>query len=98
MRKAWITTAVLAVLVAADAANASVLNAGGKVGNSAAEYGSCKYGGYGPSGILTVGVEGPGGTGANTRRGPRRERTWVRYRVEITDATNGYATVYSSPW
>ena len=90
--------ALLFAFAAAPQASAYQLNAKGKTGSSAVFRGSCKYGVFGPRGILTVGVAPPTVSGANTKRRTGRERTYVRYRVEITDASRGYATIASSSW
>jgi hypothetical protein len=92
-----IVAALLALAVASQA-SAYTLNAAGKTGRSAAKNGTCKYGVYGTQGILTVGISSPTLTGANTRRRTRRERTRVRYRVDVTNASANYETVLSSGW
>jgi hypothetical protein len=97
MRQGLIVAALL-VLAVAPQASAFELNDRGKTGGSAAEKGSCKYGVFGPRGILTVGITPPAVRGANTRRGTRREKTYVRYRVDITNAAGNYETIYSSGW
>ena len=89
---------VVLALALATQASAYTLNADGKRGSSAVPTGSCTYGVFGPRGILTVGVAPPTVTGANTNRRTRRERTYVRYRVEVTDAARDYATITSSGW
>lgn len=53
---------------------------------------------FGTRGILKVGVVAPAVTGANTRARTRRERTYVRYRVDVTNASPSYDTVFSSGW
>ena len=93
-----LAVAVSFALVAASQASAYQLSARGKTGSSATLRGSCTYGVFGPRGILTVGVAAPIVTGANTKRRTRRERTYVRYRVEVTDASRDYATITSSGW
>jgi hypothetical protein len=90
--------AALLALAVAPQASAYQLNAGGKTGRSVAEKGTCKYGVFGPRGVLTVGVTSPAVTGANTRRRTRRERTYVRYRVDVTNASANYETLFSSGW
>ncbi len=90
--------AVLFALAVAPEASATELNARGKTGSSAVSRGSCKYGVFGPRGVLTVGIAPPAVSGANTKRRTRRERTYVRYLVEVTDASRGYATITSSGW
>jgi hypothetical protein len=92
-----IVASVLA-LAAAPQASAYELTAVGKTGWSAAEKGTCKYGVFGPRGVLKVGVSAPVVTGANTRRRTRRERTIVRYRVDVTNASANNETVWSSGW
>jgi hypothetical protein len=90
--------AVLFALVAAAPASAYQLNAKGKTGTSTVVRGTCKYGVFGPRGVLTVGVAPPIVSGANTKRRTRRERTYVRYFVEVTDASRGYTTLTRSGW
>jgi hypothetical protein len=90
--------AALLVFAAAPQASAFQLNANGKTGGSAAEKGTCKYGVFGTRGILKVGVVSPAVTGANTRRRTRRERTYVRYRVDVTNAAANHDTILSSGW
>ena len=90
--------ALLIALAATPEASAYQLNAKGKTGSSTVLRGSCTYGVFGPRGILTVGVAPPIVSGANIKRWTRRERTYVRYRVEVTDASRGYATITSSGW
>lgn len=99
-RTVWlaVSVAVMFALAAPPQASAYQLSAGGKTGSSAVLRGSCKYGVFGPRGILTVGVAPPTVRGANTKRRTRREGTYVRYRVEVTDATRDYATLTSSGW
>ena len=100
MRRMWLP-AVMALLWASAAvppASAEQLNARGKTGSSSLVRGSCTYGVFGPRGVLTVGIAPPTVSGANTRRRTRRERTYVRYRAEVTDAARGYATLTSSSW
>ncbi|HZG49493.1 MAG TPA: hypothetical protein VEY90_08235 [Thermoleophilaceae bacterium] len=89
--------AILLVLAVAPQADAYVLVSAGKTGRSSSASGTCKYGVFGPSGVLTVGVNQPWVTGANTRRWTSSEMTWVRYRVDVTAASN-YATVLESGW
>ena len=92
-------TAVAALGVAADApAQSVVVGEAGVRGASVVGQGTCGYRIFGPRGVLQVGIGQPAVGGANTR--PRRagERTYVRYRVFVTDAWNGYATVTSSGW
>ena len=89
--------AILLALAVASQADASVLASVGKMGRSWSASGTCKYGVFGPRAVLTVGVDQPAVTGANTRRRTRRETTWVRYLVDVTDASN-YATVLRSGW
>lgn len=98
--KVWLPAIVALSLAftAAPQASAYQLSARGKTGFSAVLRGSCTYGVFGPRGILTVGVAPPTVSGANTKRGTRRERTHVRFRVEVTDASRGYATITSSSW
>jgi len=93
----WAVMAVLFAL-AAPQASAYRLSSGGKTGGSTDYRGSCKYGVFGPRGVLTVGVESPTVSGANTKRGTRREITSVRFRVEVTDAFRDHATLTSSGW
>ena len=93
---AVVTAAVLA-LAAAPQASAYVLTSVGKTGRSSATSGTCKYGVFGPRGVLTVGVDQPTVTGANTRRRTRSERTWVRYRVDVTNAYS-FDTIMPSGW
>jgi hypothetical protein len=98
-RSVWLPALVLLIApAAAPQAYASQLSARGKTGASSVLRGSCTYGVFGPRGILTVGVAPPIVSGANTKRRTRRERTYVRYRVEVTDASRGYATLTSSSW
>jgi hypothetical protein len=98
VRGVGITAALALALALAVAAPASAYDLidRGKTGRSAAKVGSCKYGVYGPNGILTVGIDSPVVTGANTRRRTRRERTWVRYRVDVTNAGGSYETLMES--
>jgi hypothetical protein len=93
----WAIVAVLFAF-AAPQASAYSLNAKGKTGGSIDYRGSCKYGVYGPRGVLRVGVESPTVRGANYKRGTRRETSYVRFRVEVTDAYRDYATLTSSGW
>jgi hypothetical protein len=74
------------------------LNAKGKRGTSTVYEGTCAYRVFGPRGILRVVAETPSVTGANTRRGTRREKTWVRHKVEVVDVGSGHATLTSSGW
>ncbi len=91
--------ALLTLAVAAPAARASsVIGSGGKLGASLVGQGTCKYGVFGPNGVLTVGVPSPAVSGADTRRRTRRERTWVRFRVSVTDAFQGSAPIQTSGW
>jgi hypothetical protein len=90
--------AVLFALAAAPQASASELDARGKTGSSIVGKGTCVYRVFGPNGTLTVGVASPAVSGANTTRRTRRERTYVRHRVEVTDASRNYATLTSSSW
>ncbi len=73
-RSAWMPAivALLFAFAAAPQASAYELNAKGKTGFSAVFRGSCKYGVFGPRGILTVGVTPPTVSGANTKRRTRR--------------------------
>jgi hypothetical protein len=50
------------------------------------------------TGLLVVGVPAPTVSGANTRRRTRREKTYVRYRVNATDAFNDFAILATSSW
>ena len=77
--------------------SADVLGGAGKRGKATIWRGTCKYGFFSPQGVLQVGVLAPSVSGANTRRGTRRERTYVRFRVWVTNAFNG-ATVTTSGW
>jgi hypothetical protein len=89
---------VLLVLAVAPAAWAQeVIGAGGKQGAATTSQGTCKYRVFGPRGVLQVGVPAPAVSGANTRRGTRRERTYVRYRVDVTDAWN-FSALATSSW
>jgi hypothetical protein len=90
--------AALLALAVAPQASAYTLTAAGKTGRSRANSATCKYGVYGTRGILTVGVYSPRVTGANTRRRTRRERTWVHYLVDVTDASRNHETVWRSGW
>ncbi len=90
-------TALLTLAVATQA-SAYELSDRGKTGRSWAATGTCKYGVFGPRGILTVGVDSPRVTGANTRRRTRRERTFVRYLVDVTNAASNHDTIFSSGW
>lgn len=90
--------ASLLAIAVAPQASAYQLNARGLTGRSVAEKGTCRYGVFGPNGVLTVGVSPPAVTGANTRRYTRRERTYVRSRVDVTNAAGSYETVLSSGW
>ena len=90
--------ALLFALATVPQASAYELNSKGKTGSSTVFRGSCTYGVFGPRGILTVGVAPPVVSGANTKRRTRRERTYVRYRVEVTDAFRNYATLTTSGW
>jgi hypothetical protein len=93
------TVAVLLALAAAPPALAQdVIGAVGKPGAATTWQGTCKYGVFGPRGVLQVGVPAPDVSGANTRRGTRRERTYVRYRVDATDALSDFATLAASAW
>ena len=89
---------VLAVVAVPPAAHAGVIGGAGQRGASIVGQGTCKYGVFGPRGVLQVGVAQPAVSGANTRRGTRRERTWIRYRVFVTDAFRDFATVATSSW
>ena len=82
----------------AQGAPGSTLGGSGKRGRSAIGQGSCKYGVSGPVGFLRVAVAPPSVSGANTKRGTRRERTYVRYRVYVTDANRDNATLQVSGW
>lgn len=97
VRSAAIFATLLALAVAPQAP-AFELNRGGKTGRSAAEKATCKYGVFGPRGILNVGIVAPAVTGANTRARTRRERTYVRYRVDVTNAASNHETILSSRW
>jgi hypothetical protein len=74
-----------------------VLGGAGKRGKATIWQGTCKYSFFSPQGVLQVGAPAPHVSGANTRRGTRRERTYVRFRVWVTNAFNG-ATLTSSGW
>lgn len=89
---------ILLALAAVPQASADELTARGNTGSSTVYRGSCKYGVFGPRGILTVGAESPTVSGANTKKGTRRERTYVRHRVEVVDVARDYATLQSSGW
>jgi hypothetical protein len=94
-----IVGALLSLAVASPAAHASsVIGSGGKRGSSQVGQGLCKYGVFGPNGVLTVGVPSPIVSGANTRRRTRSERTSVRFRVSVTDAFRGYAPIQTTGW
>ena len=89
---------LLALLVAPAAVAQDVLGGAGKRGAATVWQGTCKYGVFGPRGVLQVGVPAPSVRGANTRRRTRRERTRVRYRVYVTDASANHATLTVSSW
>jgi hypothetical protein len=94
-------TAVLLALAAAPVASAqqvTVIGGAGKRGEAALWQGTCKYRIFVRTGLLMVGIPAPTVTGANTRRRTRRERTSVRYRVEVTDAFNNFASLSTSSW
>lgn len=93
------TLAVMAALALAAAPTALAQGGGGgsnKRGGATVWRGYCKYGVFGPRGVLRVGTPAPTVSGANTRRGTRREVTRVRYRVFVTNAYSGAALVTSS--
>jgi hypothetical protein len=98
VKRAGVIAALLALLAATPQTSAYPLGAGGKTGKSGAELGTCKYGVFGTRGILTVGIGSPLVTGANTRRGTSREQTWVRYRVDVTNAGGSYETLLASTY
>lgn len=103
MRRLLPIVAIAAGLAAAPGAHAQggqleVLGAKGKRGSATVYQGRCKYGVFGPRGVLQVGEYPPLVSGANTRRRTRRERTRVRYRVKITNALNGYTPIATSSW
>jgi hypothetical protein len=85
-------------LAVAGQASAYELIARGKTGRSVAKKGTCKYGVFGPRGVLMVGISAPVVTGANTRRRVRGERTFVRYLVDVTNAAGSNETVLRSGW
>jgi len=78
--------------------SASVLNSKGRTGGSTVYRGSCAHRIFGPRGILRVAVPTPTVSGANTKRRTRREKTYVRFRVEVVDALSNYETLSSSDW
>jgi hypothetical protein len=81
------SAAVLLVLAAAPPASADhVVGTSGKTGVATTYQGSCRYLMFPSRGILRVGVPAPSVSGANTRRRTRRESTYVRYRVHLTEA------------
>jgi hypothetical protein len=88
----------IALAAAAPASAHVVLGGSGLRGASIVGQGTCKYGVFGPRGVLQVGIPSPAVSGANTRRGTRRERSYVRYRVFLTDASNNFATLQTSGW
>jgi hypothetical protein len=97
--KGMTSVAVLLALAAAPPALAQdVIGAAGKNGAATTWQGTCNYRIFGPRGVLQVGVPAPDVSGANTRRGTRRERTFVRYRVFATDAFSNFATLVASSW
>jgi len=91
----------VAVLLALALPASALAQGGGGVTNKRGKatiwQGKCKYGVFGPRGVLQVGVPAPRVSGANTRRRTRRERTYVRYRVYVTNAFSG-ATLATSSW
>ena len=89
--------AVLALATPPDAV-AYQLSAKGKRGGSTVYEGTCAYRVFGPRGILRVVAETPTVSGANTRRGTRREKTYVRHRAEVVDALGGHTTLARSGW
>jgi len=91
-------TALLVAPQAAPAAPVDVLGASGKRGAAIVHQARCKYGVFGPRGVLQVGARPPVVRGANTRRRTRRERTSVRYRVYITNVFAGNTTLVASEW
>ncbi len=94
--------AVVLVLLAAAGAQPAFahLVSGGAGYRGASQIGqaTCKHGIFGPRGVLQVIVPPPVVTGANTRARTRSERTWVRYRVWLTDAWANFATLGTSSW
>ena len=96
--KGLTSVAVLLALAAAPPASADhVIGTGGKRGVATTWQGTCKYRMFPSRGVLQVGVPAPDVSGANTRRGTRSERTYVRYRVYLTDAFS-FATLATSSW
>ncbi len=94
--------AVIVVLVLAALAPAAYAQGGpapkNKRGKATVYQARCKYGVFGPRGVLQVGTRPPLVSGANTKRRTRRERTRVRYRVSVTDAFQGFGTLVTSGW
>ena len=101
-RAGAIAAVLLALVITAEApaqgAEGVVIGEAGKRGTSTVAQGTCKYGVFGPRGVLQVGAFAPVVGGANTRRRTRRERTYVRYRVHVTDAFRDFATLAVSDW
>jgi hypothetical protein len=90
----------MASLLCATSAGAqsTVLSQAGARGYSSLLQGACKYGNTGLRGILTTSTSPPVVSGANLRRRRTRERTWVRYRVELVDVNAGHSTLARSNW
>ena len=90
---------LIAVLCATPAqAQSTVLSGAGARGSSYVPEGRCKYGNTGLRGFLETSVAPPVVSGADRFRRRRRERTWVRYRVELVDANAGHGTLAGSDW
>lgn len=93
---ALVALLALAAAPVALAQQVTFIGGAGKRGTASLWQGSCKYRIFVRTGLLTVGVPAPTVSGANTRRRTRRERTLVRYRVDVTDAFNNFSPLSSS--
>jgi hypothetical protein len=95
---ALVALVVLAAPPSASAEQVTIIGGAGKRGTATLWQGTCKYRIFVRTGLLVVGVPTPTVTGANTRRRTRRERTFVRYRVDATDAFNDFSRLVTSSW
>lgn len=90
---------VLLMLAAAPQAPAHLVSGGaGHRGASQVPQAICKHGIFGPRGVLQVIVLPPTVGGADVRARTRNERTYVRYRVWLTDPWRDFSTIQTSGW
>lgn len=75
-----------------------VIGEAGSRGYSAVSTNTCAYRVVVARGILRIGVRGPTVSGANPRPRRRNERTYVRFKIYVTDRAAGDATLIESGW